>query len=297
MRQLIEDYLNGETWSNLCKKYNCSTYRIHKILKDANIPKTRMMATSWTAEKRNNFKQEYLSGCSYKELSIKFSCSEPVISYWAHKLQLPMRGSGKWTPTENKFLLNTPESEYWLGYLLADGHISTKGHYSVFLFSKEKYVVEEYKKWYDNIPKIYKRFYKISTGETRIMYIAYLGNKSLVKWFVKELKIQSKKHHTLNPNKPITWDLLRGYFDGDGTSAKNAFTITSCSKTWLLRIQEFLNKYDIFNIRINEYETGCKLSVYRKEDLHKLVPLLYENKYFCHKYKFKKLEPYISNDI
>lgn len=38
------------------------------------------------------------------------------------------------------------------------------------------------------------------------------------------------------------------------------------------------------------------LFIYDKENVKKLVPLMYKNKYYCHEYKYLNFEPLISND-
>ena len=52
------------------------------------------------------------------------------------------------------------------------------------------------------------------------MYKAALYSKNLAYWFKEELGIDNIKHHTLNPNIEINWDIIRGFFYGDGSSSK-----------------------------------------------------------------------------
>ena len=297
---LIKDYQEGMTWDNLCKKYNCTLKPIHSLLKKRRIQKTRVQGNSWDKEKRELFKRMYLSNCTYEEMYKALDCKGGTLTYWVHKLNLPMRGSGRNNNYPNKFLENSIESNYWLGYIFADGHISynkDKRRFCVELCSEKEYVVQKFKEWYNNLPKIYKRNYTLKDGTTKTMYRASLHDKHLAEWFHDNLNIDNVKHHNLNPKIELNWDIIRGFFDGDGTSAKGCWVLKSCSKKWLRRIQKFLESYNIKSTLKLSYLDCYGLSIYDKKNIIKVASLMYSNNYFCHTYKYKLLEPYISNDV
>jgi hypothetical protein len=296
---LIQDYRNGDTWNELCNKYNTNLHTVHKILKDNNIQKTRIQETSWSLEKQELFIQMYLNNCTYKEMYEALECKGGTLSYWVHKLNLPMRGSGKKNNHPNRFTENTVESNYWLGYIFADGHISyntEKRRYSIQLYSEKLYVIEKFKQWYYNIPSITKCKYILKDGTVKYIYKATISDKSLAKWFYEELKVGGKKHHTLNPNCEINWDIIRGYFDGDGSSSKGEWQLKSCSKIWLERIQAFLNSYNIETTLKISYLDCWGLYAYKKKESLKIASLMYANPYYCHEYKYLNFEPLISNN-
>lgn len=297
-KSIITDYLNGMTWNQLCTKYNTNTGSLFKVFKRNNISKTRVQDNSWSIEKQELFKTMYLNNCTYKEMYDALNCKGGTLTYWAHRLNLPMRGSGRKNVYPNRFLENTIESNYWLGYIFADGHINyTNRSYTIQLSSEKEYVVTKFKEWYFNIPKITSFNYTLKDGSIKTMYTAYFNSKAIALWFKDFLKIDSKKHHTLNPNIEINWDIIRGFFDGDGTSAKKHWSLSSCSKQWLERIQEYLKSFNIEAKLTIGYLDCYKLSVYKKEELSKLIPLMYQNTYYCHEYKYKNVEPYMSNHI
>lgn len=299
---LVKDYLNGVTWDNLCKKYDTNLCTIHKILKANNIQKSRVQNASWSKEKQELFKRMYLANCTYNEMYEALNCKGGTLTYWVHKLHLPMRGSGRNNIYPNKFAEHTIESDYWLGYIFADGHVGVylkdKGvnTYTIQLASEKEYVVNKFKEWYDDIPHIYHRPYTLKDGTVKTMYKAEIGSKDIALWFKNELKIDNKKHHTLNPPIKINWDIIRGFFDGDGCSSKGQFVLNSCSKIWLERIGKFLDNFKIeYKLSKSYLDCWC-LGVYKKEEVRKLVPLLYEHKYYCHQYKYDNFEPLISNN-
>lgn len=297
---VVQDYQQGMTWDNICKKYNTNLHAIHKILKKHNVSKTRMQEVSWSQEKQNLLTEMYLNNCTYKEMYEALNCKGGTLTYWIKKLELPMRGSGRKNNYINRFLENTIESNYWLGYIFADGHISynpSKRRFTVELSSEKEYVVTKFKEWYFGLPKIYSSPYILKDGTKKTMYKAVLMDRHLAEWFNQVLKIDNVKHHTLDPDVSIDWDIIRGFFDGDGSAAKNEWQMSSCSKKWLTRIKNFLNEHNIECGLKLSYLDCWRISVYDKKNLCKLVPLMYENKYYCHEYKYKLLEPYMSNHI
>lgn len=299
-QELIQDYLTGMSWNALCEKYSTNLHTIHTILKSHNITKTRIKDSSWSQNKQNLFKEMYLSNCTYSEMYKALSCKGGTLTYWVHKLNLPMRGSGRNNNYTNKFTENTVESNYWLGYIFADGHISynpNKRVGSISLTSEKKYVVEKFKHWYENKPAIYKRKYITLDGTEKYIYSALLCDTKIAKWFNENLNVENKKHHTLNPNINLNWDIIRGYFDGDGSSSKGEWQLKSCSKIWLERIQYFINQYNIPTLLKISYKDCWGLYAYKKSDALKIAKLMYKNNYYCHNYKYQNYEPYISNDV
>lgn len=297
---LIEDYQGGMTWDNLCKKYKCTLKPIHNLLKKRGVQKTRIKDNSWSVEKQELLKKMYLDNCTYKEMYNALNCKGGTLTYWVHKLNLPMRGSGRNNNYPNKFIEDSVESNYWLGYIFADGHISFNENgrrFCVEICSEKEYVVQEFKRWYDNLPKVYIEKYTLKDGTIKSMYRASLHDKHLAAWFHYNLGIDNVKHHNLNPKIELNWDIVRGFFDGDGSASKGNWTLKSCSQIWLGRIQEFLKLYSIESTLKLSYLDCYGLSIYDRENISKVASLMYSNNYFCHTYKYKLLEPYISNDI
>ena len=144
-KSIVSDYNNGMSWYNLCLKYNTNTSTLHEIFNKYNVLRNRVREKSWNSDKLKLLKDMYLHNCTYEEMYKALDCKGGTLTYWVRKLNLPMRGSGRKNLYHNKFIEHTPESDYWLGYILADGHITydTVGHkYSVQLASEKKYVID-----------------------------------------------------------------------------------------------------------------------------------------------------------
>lgn len=301
-QELINDYRNGMTWEGLCEKYHTNTNTIHKIFNKNGVQRTRIEDSAWSQDKQDLFLKMYLANCTYQEMYDALDCKGGTLTYWVHKLNLPMRGSGRNSVYPNKFLEHTPESDYWLGYILADGHIGIyhrergMNAYIVEIASEKKYVVDKFIEWYDGIPSCYEQPYRLKDGTDKVIYKATLHCKELAYWFRDELKIDNIKHHTLNPPIELNWDIIRGFFDGDGSSSKGEWQLKSCSKIWLERIQQFLAVAGIESSLKPSYLDCWGLFVYDKENIKKLVPLMYEHKYYCHKYKYENFNSTIKDD-
>lgn len=289
---IVEDYQKGMTWKDLCVKYGISTYKIHKVLYKYGIKPHRDLG--WSIGKQTTLKNMYLSNCTYQEMREALDTKDATINYWVKKLGLPMRGSGRNNAYRNPFQEDSPERDYWLGYLFADGHI---GQNHIELCSKEIDVINAFNSFCGGICKIYSRPYTIKSGEIRTMYRALIISIDLYKWFRDTYDIDSVKHHNLNPNVELNWNILKGYFDGDGNAHKNGgWTITSCSTSWINRCKDFIEKHGI-RCTLNTYKNCYKLSVWTKKDLYTLIPLLYKDNTFHLQYKYDRLEPYMSNHI
>ena len=113
---------------------------------------------------------------------------------------------------ENPFECMSSEARYWLGYIFADGHIvynTVNRIYSVSLFSINEDIMIKFKNFIGEKARIYKR----PTGIIQVIY----NSKPVVEWFVNTLGVSNRKALTLNPNIDSDWDILHGYFDGDGS--------------------------------------------------------------------------------
>lgn len=287
-KELIQDYLTGMSWIELQSKYNCSVTTVHAVLKRNNIGKR-----TWSTEKQELFKQMYLSNCTYPEMRAAFNICSSNITFWAHRLGLPLRGSGRKNQFANKFADNTPESNYWLGYFFADGHLSfdeKRRSNNISIYTEKEYVVDAFKKWFGDGTRVYKKYYTTKAGERKIMYQIAVFSTIIVKWFSETLGVSSNKHHSLNPNVKINWDIVRGYFDGDGSMTKGGkFNIKSCSRIWLERIQKFMENFEIHpSVRLS-YRDCYGLYIENRKDLSKVLQYMYEHPYYCHEYKHTNL--------
>lgn len=245
-------------------------------------------------ESVKKFIQMYEEGIPNKEIGDYFGIKSNTVCYWAKKLGCKMRGSGKRNKFHNPFEKASPERDYWLGYLFADGHV----HRGVIdLYSTDKEVIDSYQKFIGNIGTLTSESYQVQSGETHTIFKHHIYSVELSEWFMNEFNIDSTKHHNLNPSININWDIIRGYFDGDGSAHKiRGFSLNSSSVLWINRLHDFIKEELNIEAKVNQYLECYKLCVWSKEDLFKLIPKLYQNNTFCIERKKIRFEPFISND-
>lgn len=241
------------------------------------------------------FTKMYKEGLSNKEIGERFSIKPNTVCYWVKKLGLKMKGSGRKNKFSNPFEKVSPERDYWLGYIFADGHVQ-RG--VIDLYSVDKDVIDAYRLFINNIGTITSENYQISSGEVHTIYKVHIYSVELSEWFMQEFNISSTKHHNLNPTIDINWDIIRGYFDGDGSAHKvRGFTLNSSSKEWIDRISDFFIDELGIEPKINQYIDCYKLCVWGKEELQDLIPKLYKHNTFCIQRKKIRFEPFLSNEI
>lgn len=245
-------------------------------------------------ESINKFIQMYENGICNKEIGDYFGIKSNTVCYWAKKLGCTMRGSGRKNKFHNPFKNQSPERDYWLGYIFADGHV----HRGVIdLYSTDKEVIDAYQKFINSIGTLTTENYTVESGEIHTIYKHHIYSVELSEWFMKEFNIASTKHHNLNPSIELNWDIIRGYFDGDGSAHKTrGFTLNSSSREWIYRISDFFIDELGIEPKINQYLECYKLCVWSKDELQDLIPKLYENNTFCLERKKIRFEPFISNN-
>lgn len=198
---------------------------------------------------------------------------------------------------ENPFECMSPEAKYWIGYIFADGHlVNSHRSYSISLFSKDKDIMLKFKNFIGEKAKIYER----PTGIVQVTY----NSKPVTQWFMTTFNIPEKKALVLNPSIKIDWDLLHGYFDGDGsvrmTKIKGRWNryeakFTTGSKIWAERISQFLEKEGIkthISIKGNAYD----VNVSGKASLYYLYTKMYASNTSKLEYKYNTFVALFSDE-
>lgn len=171
---------------------------------------------------------------------------------------------------ENPFTKNTEESNYWLGYLIADGCVSVgKGGYRVIINTNKD---PEHLKLYGNYINKPVRCYrnkKYGIDEYSVSFY----NKAVVKELI-ELGVTPNKSLDIKLSIEFNKDILRGIFDGDGSVSVNRnITITSGSEMFIEQLGYFL-KYNNINYYIVVDKRGNRcynLYIKNKERFYELL--------------------------
>lgn len=198
---------------------------------------------------RNNTEyliHEYLSGKSQKDLAKEFpKLSDTHIRNLLKENGIPIRtgGSYKSKVTTNYFKnLNSPETQYWLGWMASDGNVYAKTK-SFSLYCNDKEVLDNFKTWCGDDISIYSFTPKL-TGNTE--YSIKIANKDMYESLLSS-GIIPKKSLTLCYTNSITWDFVRGVFEGDGSLSKMKgrlfpryrFKLCSSSIQFITQLRDF----------------------------------------------------------
>jgi hypothetical protein len=199
------------------------------------------------------------------------------------------RNSGKIKYSDfNKW--NTEEGQYWIGYILSDGHIVynfEQGQYSVSIFSKEIEIIDKFK-LFENRVKVYQ-------SKQNQVYFAKIHSIDLCNYLINVLKIPvGNKSTTLN--YPLTPNILRGYFDGDGHVRKdrNEFGFVTGSQVMANNITDYLNSLGVKVSLKQESEFCFRINGYNLENCEKFYNLIYCGTPFLER-KYKRFVALLSN--
>lgn len=226
--------------------------------------------------------QDYLDGMKVKEICKKYHCSTNTLSKVIDANNIQRRAKRKVIKKDlSKFYsIDSPETQYWLGYICADGNIEynlDKKMYKVSLFSKDEEVIEAFISYFGN--DIVNRHVRKQNG----IIEAYICSKELCEYLVHKLNIVPNKSLILDPNLEYTSHFIRGYFDGDGCIRKSYDVVryeakfTSGSKKFLQNIEYCLKKEGIQCSIIKRSDCNAfDLHIYNKDNIYLLYRFLYE---------------------
>jgi len=193
---------------------------------------------------------EYENGRSSSSLAREFSVAPNNMTSFIRKLGVSIRRYHSYHhKTFSKWPINTEYGDYWLGFLLADGHIN-----------KNKIVVELSYKDYDHLKKF---------GAYVCESIPIIISNNRISPNSKTSKIEICSKSICKSLISIGWNnfkydgnpkifkeikshrhLMRGFFDGDGSIGPREFNISSPHYNILHSINKILK------------EIGCSIKVY-----------------------------------
>lgn len=202
----------------------------------------------------------------------------------------------------NPFNINSREGQYWLGYFVGDGFYIYE---SMAIKSIDLQIIEDFHLHCQNKNKINTRSYTTNTGEVKLIYTSYFGNKEVYKYLLN-LGICQRKTFNMKINFNITWDFIRGLFDADGSFSKNSFKITTSNTDLLKKLDSFFKENNFGTTtytKDNSFDLcitwGAKLGRNKQEMLEekiRLYNLLYKDSSFCLLRKKAQIAAFIGNN-
>lgn len=256
-----------------------------------------------------NLAQEYLeTGISLTKMSEKYGTTRHILTNRFKKLGIDIVNR----QNEVKFCetifdsIDTEEKAYWLGFIFADGYISSYKEAK----EKSRYMLEislkgsdkpHLDKFNEFVKHKNKQMVKISDAKcgdivtTRCRW--FVANKHL--WTVLEsygcvpnkslvLKFPSEE---IFKDKSLIRHFIRGYFDGDGCFSRNLHKLIVSPNASILGTPEFLDKveeYSNISGRRELHSNGITEYIwYRLDETVKFINYIYSNAniYLERKYK------------
>lgn len=304
----IEDiknlYLSKKSLKFIAHKYNLCTTTVSIILKQNGIIPTKKGYTSWCSfskEKEIEIIKLYKQGYTQKEIASKFNTFNTSIRRVLLRNKVKIRGNSKIQTycKHNPFKNNDEYSEYFLGLLLTDGCIvrakNRNPYINLSLTDSDSYIIEAFRDWASPNQKIIKTFQKLNSS---YMASVNITNEEAIEWLYRKGNFYNKSYDC-KIYTPITWNIFRGIFDGDGGVHKTGktdidFFICGASKTFIEQIYRFLLKHNI------NAKFVCKgpdkwhknimyyVEIYKQEDVIKIGLNMYNNAHIFLKRKYEK---------
>lgn len=275
-KNVIELHKSGLYNSEIAKRLNKPSYTIIYYLEKYNLYDNRV-----TNNPINNLIIEGLkNGETMYSLSKRYNCSSCKVALLAKKNNIKTLSFSDMVNnvrivTNNPFIdLKNNNTQYWLGFLSADGSIF-KSRISLGLQEKDESHIDKYIKFigYD-IKKS-----KVVKDNKYVSYRTNFRSSKTVK-FLNNLGITANKSYTLEYKGDITNDFIRGVIDGDGYIRKNhnEISIISASPVFAKQLQESIKDIYKVNCTLREFRKGLYvIGVYGRLQVIKVLKELYTN--------------------
>lgn len=284
---IIEMCNNGISDKDIGNKLGCSESRISKERKLRNILKPSDKLDELDVVK--TYKETNLDFCKKK-----FHIGPNKLKEILKKYNIPLKTSrelAKYKYDENYFeLIDTEEKAYWLGFICADGFLSsTRKHVIIELNKNDFHHLEKFRDCVSGNQQIH--FYKQKLGET--VRIEFSGN---MYYSLTKMGLTSNKSYDLIlPTKYIPDNLIRhfirGFFDGDGSihfdSYKDRYRISFTGLENVLNELKSILKIDVKLSMDKRTKSTYYLVINKEENIKRVLCYMYEdsNIYLDRKYK------------
>lgn len=317
-KTIIIDRHNGVPMSKTCEKFGISLGGVSKKFKKFGIyfPNIKDFDYSvWTSDKILELISDFNSGIPVYKLVEKYGFNKDALA----KI-INANGGNTQTPSFDIDYFNTVTTEeqaYWLGFLYADGYVSSDRN------------------------EVELSLQLLDAEHLNKFKVALHSNSNIILDFAKNrcrFQVSNKKFKTdlcklgCNPNKSLVLEykanlnndeliraFIRGYFDGDGclthtytdNKTKLKFTVSTSllgTKSFLSWIEQELNKHDIICTWYHDKRHSDNIWTieFNKQNSVKLLNYLYTNctiylnrKYNKYKYfaEFDNFAVYVSDYV
>lgn len=243
--QIIELYKQGTSITQLSKQFNCHNTTIKYILAKAKLYGKEVKI-------HQNIINEYLNGESLTNLEKRYKCKRQniaiVLLYNGYNVE---NKQNRTKFNETIFdSIDTEEKAYWLGFIFADGYISSSKYtFEISLKGTDKHHLDKFNNFMQHEDQNHVKLSNIKLNGKIFERCRWsVTNKHLWKT-LNNLGCTPQKSLTLQfPNlnifktKNLICHFIRGYFDGDGSFSRTINAKTVSPNVSLLGTYEFLSQ-------------------------------------------------------
>ncbi len=220
--QVISDYKLDIELTEIASKYDISVSTVIRICKQRGLSRKN----NFTEQDIIHIKELYSSGLTSTQIGKQLNVGRTTIGdlLRANGVKTEHGCVRKQRVKHNPFKnLEDSETQYWLGWLASDGCISETG--SIQLCScLDTHILKDYIKFLGaDVPLFEGLQHNKKSGKYNHKGNVGFVNHEVVK-FLTNIGITPRKSLTLKLQIPLTWNILRGYYDGNGCLAKNKYT-------------------------------------------------------------------------
>ena len=281
-----EEYLKNEliTATELAKKYKCSKSTMCRNLKKLGVVLRHPTTSKEKIENREKYIIDYNKGLKISEIANKYNVdSHTVINHLknAKIYKSPKYLDYNFNTTYFKNI-DDEHKAYWLGFIYADGSISTINRSHSLTIELNKVDLIHLKKFRNDI----KSNHPITTRSNRNNMCAIRVSSAETITNLKEYGcIENKTENGYLTEKIFNMEndykkaFLRGYLDGDGYIDKKRYRIiyTIKSETIAQQLQKMIKEICNITFKIRKEKSYYRLLIENKKDTLAFLNCIYKN--------------------
>lgn len=210
----IELYKNGLSSYKIADLLGISKSTIQKWAYDSGIRKKE--DASVVEERKSKIKELYLNGMSCNQIAEILNLPRSTVIKYVNSMDISRgRGMKSLIEREDYFdAIDCEEKAYWLGYLMADGNVSTHNNQ----YSLKLHVGYEDKELIDKFLECIGSPNKPVHKEETNSYYVSISSKHMIHKLIEYGVTPRKSGREKLPDIPddLIRHFIRGYFDGDG---------------------------------------------------------------------------------
>ena len=290
LNDMFNDYNNGMNINDISKKYDISINSFAFLRKKHNIPGYKKYPDSLMEQAYNDYMVKKIG---LEAVCKKYGFVHSVLVRYAKNNNLPYKTNrgAKYSFDREYFKeIDSEEKAYWLGFLYADGGVSTTdktctrpNRLTINISHKDRIILERFNKSINGNLHIIDYMPSEETYGNSMMSVLNVNSVEFCEHLINHGCIPNKTFALKMPNinENLMPHFVRGFLDGDGSVYDNYFAFTK-GDAFLKELDEVITTaLDIEPGRIYYYKNKdsrvCDLRYAKKDSAKKIYHWLYDN--------------------